>query len=970
MLRLELVAVDTRGQESATPRQEMTIIAETPDRQLAELIQIHTDFLAQGHRSRLRGNAEVLQAQTGALDILLDGMDATTKLEGPRRDMLQRVQAQLRNVDMWGGLDPWLIWVTEYPYYSQRQAEQAMCLAWVLRTQAWYGPRLAALLEAQDSVLPGLRALRQEVAAEAELAGLLRAANEGVLQEHRLRLMSYLAEKAWLLLRAPEGLAPDYRERLEQQRREHMQAILALGEAGGDDALTAVLAPLREVAALQQPDEARLLAVLAELRETLLAGPWLDGHLAAPLQRLRREWGWARLLRQAVEKRSEPRVLLALQDFVRLRQDTPVAEDGELLLVTRAHAALTTGDAARIAAAAAAIERHAAWAERHDLVARLRLLRLRLHEQRIDAAVGRETPAQPAFERAWQEVREFYLATVAETTAGRWAELEPAALAALQALREHAPLFRPWTARLAWEQPEFAARADAADAALAKLVALLEPGVAQGLPAVLAEWPPLAADVQASLARELPRLGEEQAALRAEMVTGAAQIAAVSDAEKKESKWFWRDAPRERHEYAALLVARCRTWFMAVDRVVSLQEEAWLAAPGQPREALHGLGLLSDQLDALEEEIHDRTWGAIMNRPGGQYPKWMGPIADYYGQLQTVLGPELQRWYGLAASQPAALPQDQGFAAASAKRLAAPKYRAWLAALDEYAEFQAFTAGAPPPAPRQARLHALAEHELRAVYWDRVALVVAALQGSVGGAVPASREAEFAGLAEAAGGQARAARGELRTVLLPATAGPEAAALQQALEDWDYYAPRVTAAAVAALAAEPRRQLGEELGEWLGRLEAARRGLAELLRVAPPQLKARRRWTDIQRYDTLNTAGRLVRGEGRWTERVAEAERWSWSQRAQWLAPGGAPPTGDDLAWVAGLVERSRRQSASVIRRQNQGLGAEPEGPGELLLKMPKHLYEELMRASGQPYPTQFKEPGLAYLKALQQEAR
>jgi len=375
-------------------------------------------------------------------------------------------------------------------------------------------------------------------------------------------------------------------------------------------------------------------------------------------------------------------------------------------------------------------------------------------------------------------------------------------------------------------------------------------------------------------------------------------------------------------------------------------------------------------LDALEEELHDRTWGAIMNRPGGQYPSWMGPIADYYGKLHDELGPEWSRWYDLAASQPASLPADASFATASAKRAAAAKYRAWASALEEFRGFHAFAAGQPPAEQRQPRLAALAEQELRAVYWDRVALALGELQGSVGSGLPAGREAAFAGVAEPALARAQAASEYLRFVLLPATAGPEAAALRQALEDWDFYAPKVKAAAVAALAAEPRRQLGEELGEWLGRVEGARRGLVDFLRVAPPQIKPRRRWTDMQRYDTLSTAGRLVRGEARWTERVAEAERWALSQRAQWLAPlAGAPGLGD-LAWVTGLAQRNRRQSASVIRRQNQGLGAEPEGPSALLLKMPKHLYEELLRASSQPYPTQFKEPGLAYLKALQREAR
>ncbi len=970
-VQIELVATDTRGQESATPRMELTIIAETPDRQLAELILIHEEFLSLAYRSRLRENVERLRAQEGQLRILLDGMDASTPLEGTRLTIFQGVFNNLRGIDVFSK-DPWLIWSSEFPYLSQRITEYAMSVPWMLRTYHDYNPLGQAILQEEAGRYERLKALHEIVRSEMVMAELILQANEDILKESRLRLIGFLAEKSWQVLSRAETTDEEVRIRLVQQRRELIQQLLEIGTVIDDEALSELLAPLRELASAQLPDEAKVVQALAELRLTLLTGSWLDGHLGAAAQRLSREWPWARLMRRAVEIGLEERMIVTLDDYLRFRQDTPVPEEAEHFLLTRALAAMNTGDAERIESAAKALDSHWPWAERYALLEVAQLLRLRLHERRIDAQVGRRLPEDPHFDRAWQEIRELYLTLERGRVAGRWSESEAPVAAALAALSAYKEAFLPWQARLAWREPEFGTRMARLDEELGALIRLIEPQVVTGTTAALAEWPRLAEDLVIGMRLEFPRLTAEQAEYRREVEEGLKKKPTLTKVEQQDSKWWWARAEQERYEYTIRLVGRMRGAFTAIDRLLALREWLWVRAPdGAALEELKMVALLVGHFEAMDEEIYDLTWAAHLNRPGGQYPNWLNPIHDYLGKLRDEILPQFIEWYELVRENPTALARNEPFLEVTARRAAAPRYTEWLQALKGHVDFLALLREPPDEPMRQRLLLEYASGPLRSVYWDRVALALDGLRESVEGGLPADEAQPFAGLPPERMAAAAAAGAYLATIVPAGDQGAEYEMVQKVLRDWSYYAGEMAPAKVASLPAERRTMLVEDVREWLGRLEGTRRGLEDFLRVPPPNTQPRRRWTGQQRYDVMNVLGRLLRSEARWTERVAEAERWTLSQRAQWLAPlGQARPEDDDLAWMVSLTERFRRQGASVIRRQNRGLGDEQEGPSALLLKMPKHLYDELMRAVARPYPSQFKEPGLSYIKRLELEAR
>jgi hypothetical protein len=67
-----------------------------------------------------------------------------------------------------------------------------------------------------------------------------------------------------------------------------------------------------------------------------------------------------------------------------------------------------------------------------------------------------------------------------------------------------------------------------------------------------------------------------------------------------------------------------------------------------------------------------------------------------------------------------------------------------------------------------------------------------------------------------------------------------------------------------------------------------------------------------------------------------------------------------------------------VAERTSQGTSKESGGTLDVMvegiqmdrLRMPKYLYQELMRARKKPYPAQFKESALRYMEGLVEDAK
>ncbi|MCC6271603.1 MAG: hypothetical protein IT190_10030, partial [Microbacteriaceae bacterium] len=87
---IELVMVDSKGQEAASPRLQLSIVSDSLDRLLGELA-VHQDAFGQ----RLRTAIGALRGAGNQLNVLAEGMDDATPLEGKRGDMFDGIARTL-----------------------------------------------------------------------------------------------------------------------------------------------------------------------------------------------------------------------------------------------------------------------------------------------------------------------------------------------------------------------------------------------------------------------------------------------------------------------------------------------------------------------------------------------------------------------------------------------------------------------------------------------------------------------------------------------------------------------------------------------------------------------------------------------------------------------------------------------------------------------------------------------------------
>lgn len=445
---IELVAVDTKGQQTASPRFELSVISESADRQLDELADLQHRILNTRHwrYPPFREVGETLRRETGQLTILLDGMDEDTPLDGRRRDMFGRIQRALGSLYLMPlthhTVEP-LLFHTEYPYRSHRLAAWALCLPYLLEDPEVYQARLAEIAD-MERPFEALRDLLPRLETQARMAGdFVRALSDSLL-ENRLRLLSVLAEQAVELdARAAAAGAGEFRDRLLQQRRERQEKVGELSDTLEDGDVSRAARALSDAGARNAGSEAGSVRDAADaLQAALQAGGWLDGRLGEAVEQSRQRHLRGDVLRRTLDEGGRDRVLRLLADLIRLRRASPVPEEALLFSLARVYEAVETEDPEREQAAMDAFERMSPWIVLHEMHERVRLLRLHLEELRIDVDVNRLQPGSPRTDAAWQHVREQLLALVRDARAGRFrwraeeADAELKTLAALRARRD------------------------------------------------------------------------------------------------------------------------------------------------------------------------------------------------------------------------------------------------------------------------------------------------------------------------------------------------------------------------------------------------------------------------------------------------------------------------------------------------------------------------------------------------------
>ncbi|MGD0091009.1 MAG: hypothetical protein ABSE73_13910, partial [Planctomycetota bacterium] len=1008
-LELELVMVDTKGQEASSPRVRLAIISDTPERQLEELAKLEDEYL----RNCLRPAATALTAQAGRLGILLEGMDPGTAIAGKRKEMLDGIRKDLERVRLPGAGRAFFL--TEYPYQSVRAAHYALSMSRSLVEGPFYAARFNAVLTG-NKVREGLAEFKPFIEEQAKLAEALAGGLADTLLETRLRLMGHLAEKLHLGIPSPPraegkeapGSSKEAEGKAAQQREERLAKLLALGEALGTEAetldLAAVLGTLKAAAASGgETRAAAVAAAVAELHRALLSGTALDGHLGARTEACRAQYPQALLMRKALAQGTGVGFMQALSDLVRLSRTSYIPNDAEVLLGARMLEALISGEEQRTSAAAAAWERLEPWARRYGLVERLRLLRIALQEFQIDVAVGRlQLPSAPAgeggvrapsgsvrSEQRWQEVREMFLALLCDRRAGLFAPLgreDEAQIALLDPFRD---LLLPWSDAAALGTTAGAERAAALRARLGELIARLEPGLLKETQAACPQFALLWRDVAFNVQQETGRLAAEKALVLAEITDAENRPAA----EKEHPDFIHRNAAPARAGFGHDLAARMAAHAAALTSGLNIFERLWMQDPSpqpppaagrgqgegplpQGERGLEAAAILNEYLSHLEEDVYDnasaphinRAWGGLKSGP---YPKYLETIVKYYDEFAPkarVLGGWLA---DLADVHVDALLSQADFTGLPVKINRMERCRAAAKALREQLRFAAEARAAANPAARRPLLRALLDGENATVYWDRLCLAASGLAEATGRALQAPT-ASWAGVNSGDRSSADAAAARVRWLLPDAGPWPEEAKLlPDLLEEWRELGPRAAAEKAAALAAEGRAELREGLQDWHGRLLGVLRGMEVRTFVAPPKPRVRPRYLRGIRNDFQELLGRILRGEALWAARAACEERRVWSVRAQFLAGVGPEAPGlDEAAWMAAFAQATERKSAAASARRSNALGLEQEQIDERFLKMPRHLYEELLRAAKRPYPSQFKGPGLEYIQGLLKDSR
>ncbi len=1209
-LQFELVAVDTKGQETATPRFQIDIIAETPDRQLAELIEM-LDFQLNKHHwiyPPLRSVSETLNAQAGRLGILLDGMDASTKLEGKRKEIFDEAARALRQINV--RFVKQIMYYSQYPYVEQRGAEYVMSMAHVLLEGAFYDIKIKEIEAgaAQQQLLTKLQALLKSQAATAKD---ISDAMGDILTCARVRLMGVLAEKLLQnrTLLARKDFSEEFRGRLLQQQKEQLDSLAKLAAEVNDAAITEKLKGLSKAV---QPEEgaasdAEIDKAALSLHKALLEGVLLDGRLLKRLEEVRRKFSSAAWMKSVIADGAGSRLSLALSEYLRLRRDSQTNEEAELLLCCMVYEALETGKPERIEKALALFDADIPWSRRYGLLERIRLLRLLIHEFRIDIDVERLETANPRTDQLWQAAREQFLALLEDCQAGSFRQYEQsladsqkrldevkakssaeekalaeaaegikvpsearskleqeiktrtdacdakakelqksladlgasssaalakiekeiadekekekkaleeaakqAALAAAatppaatpapvaapapaqapapspapapaapatppapavtppppsrnienlqkrledakkdfekkamdieQALQNEKQVhekflsdtkgriaelarteqelakkaddvkslheqtlgelhkqeqivaivamdegleqgirrldafkssFLPWHARLAFAPDSFLGQLCGAEKELDALAAAMRTAVQNETAAVLPCLGEIWKDMQDVINKEPANLRAEIAAIPVEVEKANREAPGPDASDEAKKQWKWKKASRERYDFCENLIRRVMIENIASTAMLDLKEGAWLASgPAVPSKEIEALSILVEYLSNFEEEVYDKTYARHEDRfSGRQYPTYLSVVSDNCEKLI----PEFQAlgsWVGVIASgQTPALLDNPVFSGIPAKINKTQRLNTSQKALADHIAF--LKAFGEEPAMRREAFLGMRDSDSSSSYWDRVCQATRRLLILCEGIHTEMRKDSWKGVSPE---QAKEADTLLSALdwTLPKDRDiiEETKLFTELISGCREIFKKMEPAQVQKLDSQGRLQLADTLEDWNGRLGAAVKGIQEFVKIPPYQAKTRRRYIELNRTDFWEAGGRMIRNEARWAERTGRSDRLVWSQRSQALLPGSAPGAVEDAAWALSLAQRDRRKSAAAVSGRSCSLDTASEGPDERFLKMPKHLYEELMRAVQRPYPTQFKEPGILYIQNLVKESR
>jgi len=987
-LQVQLVMVDTNGEEGYTPPLRLQIVADGVDRQLQDLLRFQEAYEAQ-----LTATVGGLRAKAGQLGILIDSLDAETALTPKRKEMLRSIDSRLgaRPPDpshyslMRKGHGPVVFRsfpYAEYPYHSLRKTET--CLgSWAVLRSVWFAEQELEAIERSPAPRRQLAEARKQLEERCSEVDMLLAAFGDTVLETRLRVLLLLANKclksaagedaepaAGPAASSPErqdgskgrvdaGLAA---ELAADKQRERMEAIARLaGQVAGrveDPTLIDALTALDR--ARQRPggqDRAAERAALRKLYVALLTGPDLDGRLGRRVEAYRRSHQLADEVRNARAHGALDLLEEALAMQMRLRRDNYVLNDAELFLSARVYEAIVTGDAGRLEAALGAAARLAGWCLNHDLLDRALLLHRGIRRLSEDHKLGRLRLDSPEFDVRWQLTRELFVSLTRDHNAGRFTELSAAVREELAKLDSLRAALGPGEGERFLTDPACLEAREALARTTSALIASLRPVVARDAALALAQTGELLRDLAANLRAESRRVRAEVEAIDRE--TGPQ----VPDPRDREAfREIMKEAQRPtpgRERFSEIHAERMACHAIALAKVLDVRQLSGKAMGPDPETA--ATNILAEYLAHLEEHTYDKVV-AIYKTAYGTPVIFAVAARQFYREAAPGLA-RLGEWVELlAADRGAELLDVAEYAELLRGVHKDSRHRAAMASLASHRAFVQSLDAARTREARRLALHAMLGREDEALaYWQLLRLALGEFSERVQEAL---RVVSAPTPRELTPGERQRLEAELEGIrwILPA---PEASPAEtKGLPGLlDEFAERV-----GCVGAGTERQAAiEDLETWHGRLLAAMQGVDARVARPPMRYRPRLRYQRRSRTDLEHRLGGILRNEARWSRRVAEAGWDSLASRARGLVGAAGR---DEICWLAALEQTCRRKSAAATAQQSRALDLETEEPDERFLKMPLYLYKELRRAMGKPYPTQFKEPALQYMRGLVNDAR
>lgn len=978
-VELELVMVDTKGQEAAAPRLQLTVLSDTIDRLLADLLEHQDRFLA-----TLRASTTSLQTSAGRIGVLVEGMDDSTKIEGKRLEMVDQISRDLAAVGVpyvAADLSAYRVFgYSEFPERAGRQTIAVFSDGLLIRHGSSYAPFFKQI---KDSPSPKqtLLALKALLDKEQQQAASLTAALGDLATQTRLEWVQAAVDQA---IEVEMGLtkASSGREARAMIRQKQDARLAEIAKVVGD--LKARLEALNEAelvaainaftAALAMPREERdkgLPAALKEIQTKLAVSGAMTGKLGQSLQMHEKTYPLVAALGTPQDAASVHRAILALGTRLRLRRLYPGATPAELLPIARMYESARTTNPEVIANAAAWSQASLPWQASYDAVNRVMNLRASLRDTQVAVGTGKLTLESVRFDRAWQQAREWVVSLAKDSEGGVFDAADPAVREEIKKITTRRAIFEPTVAAEALRRdPTLMQRINETlvqcDASIAALWPRVEPGVRE----TASQWPALLRDLSTNLAGDA-KLFEEEIS---QITTEAAAAGPRAEIKRGERTRGGQSRP-ERMIFAISNNDRIIAHGVALAAALDARELQWVFTADQPTaDELANASILQLLLAHLDQETYDKTVATYIAQVYGHkpYPAFIEEIGRYYGELGARMR-EASAWAAaMSAGKTAELATNEAYQRVPAQINKMPRLFETKRSLARQVEFiKAYDAAKDAPTRRAMLTAMLGDPGTAPIVWERIYL---ALRGVVDftDAASAQNGKPWTGVTPQSQQSATAAAQFAASLLPPQQPTPEE--VRPVADLLVSLAPMLTKSASDKVGAMPESERGaarEDLARWTGEALGVLRDLESKTAIAQAVVRPPARVTGRIRADLDRVETRLVRNEMNWSLRAAAAIQRSWSARADALLPTTDPASGRRWeSWVTAGEGLTRRRSAAAAAQRSRGLGLDSGGPEAQFLKMPKHLYEELQRGAAKPYPEQFKDTALKYMDGIVKDSR